>query len=236
MRRSVVPLCLGLLALAACGKPAMAPEAAPSDPSVAVNAGQCPKSPLLDDLEDGDGVLLPQEGRNGVWYTYSDETGSKITPSKGESGAEAGGAHGSARAYHFRGHMTTEGVPFVGAGLLLHEPKALYDASCCQGVSFWAKRSATSTPNVRFMVGSLDTQPEGGKCGKCFDDFGKFLDLTEEWTQYRLPFAELTQESWGDHVDKLDSAHLYQLQWGVQASGSDFDFWVDDVALYGCGG
>jgi hypothetical protein len=222
---------------AGCGKPAAAPAAVTQvDHTRSANAGQCPKSPVLDDLEDGDHLVLTADGRTGVWYSYADETGSSITPSGDEVGAVPGGANGTAQAFHFKGHMTIDGVPFVGAGMLLLEPKAPYDASCCQGVSFWAKRGAAGTPNLRFMVGSVDTQPEAGRCSKCFDDFGKFLEVTEQWTEYRLPFAELTQESWGDRVEKLDTSRLYQLQWGVQASGSDFDFWLDEVSLYGCGG
>ncbi len=34
-----------------------------------VNAGQYPRNPMIDDLEDGNAEITPAEGRDGSWYT-----------------------------------------------------------------------------------------------------------------------------------------------------------------------
>ena len=38
---------------------------------------------LIDDMEDGDALLLYRGGRSSVWYTYHDQTSGSLTPDEG---------------------------------------------------------------------------------------------------------------------------------------------------------
>ena len=252
-------LMLSTLSLAACGKAAQgeappsapvaaapaepvaaaAPADAPHVPAVstvkAVNAGECPANALLDDAEDGDGRAISADKRGGYWYTYADKVGSTIAPANPFQMA-AGGAEGSKFAARMTGKLGTSGILYAGMGFLFTEPKAPYDASCCKGLQFLAKKSGTGAANVRVKVGDANTTPEGGVCKDCYNDFGAELTLTDTWKKYELKFAELKQEyGWGQPHPAIDAAHLYQVQWQVRDPGADFDISVDKIELTGCG-
>lgn len=200
----------------------------------AVNAGEPPQNPLLDDLEDGNHRIENVEGRGGYWYTYADDR-STIEPSGTFELAE-GGADDSQYAARMHGQIGDAQYPYAGMGFSLTEPKAPYDLSACRGIAFKAKKgSAESTGKVRFKVGDVNTVPEGGVCEDCYNDFGRDLALTEEWVKYETSFSEMRQEPhWGEPQPKIDASRAYQLQWQVKDPSAPFDIWVDDVELLGC--
>ncbi len=206
-------------------------------PSVkAVNAGECSKSPLLDDAEDNNNQVAQSDKRGGYWYTYKDSLGTTINPT-GNFAMSEGGAEGSKYAARMNGKVGKGDVLYAGMGFSFAEPKAPYDVSCCKGVSFWAKKAGAGTGTVRFKMGDANTTPEAKKCKSCYNDFGTDLTLTNEWKKYEVPFDTMKQEpGWGEQQPSIDKATVYQLQWQVKEADKDFDIWVDKVELSGCGG
>lgn len=206
----------------------------PTKPT-ASNAGQCADLGLVDDFEDGDnrGVVTPITG--GYWYTYSDPS-SKVNP-EGTFMATASGAGDSAYCGRMTGEVGAQQYPYVGMGVSFTHPKRAFDASCCAGVSFWGKKSGDGIANVRLKVGDWQTDPEGGACKECYNDFGADLTFTDEWQKFTVRFAEMRQEPyWGEPKASVDPTALYQLQWQVKENNRSFDIAVDDVHLIGCGG
>ncbi len=202
----------------------------------ALNAGKTPQEPLLDNLEDGNHRIETAEGRGGYWYTYVDES-STIEP-QGTFALAEGGPGDSQYAARMQGQIGDAQYPYAGMGFSLAEPKEPYDLSGCEGIAFMAKKgSEESTGNVRFKVGDVNTVPEGGVCKDCYNDFGRDLVLTTEWTQYETSFSEMEQEPyWGEPQPKIDASRAYQLQWQTKDPSAPFDIWVDNVRLIGCGG
>ncbi len=202
----------------------------------AVNAGECSKSPLVDDAEDNNNQIAQADKRGGYWYTYKDTAGTTINPT-GNFAMSEGGAENSKYAAHMNGKLGKGDVLYAGMGFSFAEPKAPYDVSCCKGVSFWAKKVGAGTGNVRFKMGDANTTPEGGKCKSCYNDFGSDLTLTDQWKKYEISFDSMKQEAgWGEPQPALDKATVFQLQWQVKDAGADYDIWVDKVELSGCGG
>ena len=96
---------------------------------------------MIDDLDDGNSVLLQQGGRQGAWYTYNDMTTAGLqTPAMGSPFTPSpGGAHDSAFA------ASTEGSGFSvwGAGMgfdldVEQSVKHPYDGSAFHGVELTA--------------------------------------------------------------------------------------------------
>jgi hypothetical protein len=128
------------------------------------------------------------------------------------------------------GTLATTGEPlFGGMGLSFTNPKRAYDASAFTGISFWAKGEGES--HVRLKVPDVNTDPAGGVCTACFNDFGVDITVTPTWTRYTVPFASLAQlDGWGSpHPAAVDTSKLYGLQWQVVQAGARFDVAIDDV-------
>jgi endoglucanase len=89
---------------------------------------------------------------------------------------------------------------------------------------------------VRLKVPDTSTDPDGGRCTECFNDFGTDLELGEDWQQYTFAFDDLAQAAgWGaPRPGAVDAKALYGIQWQVNSAGAQFDVWVDDVAFWGC--
>lgn len=219
-------------------------RANPTDPSMkdTPEGAPCPASAMFDDGEDNNNQVLIQETRGGYWYTYVDDTGSTIDPPAGATGGifsfAPGGYNGSAYAARMKGHISGASIVFAGMGANFLDPKGPYDASKYGGISFWAKRGAGTTPKVRFKIPDAATDPDGGLCSACYNDFGIDLKLNEEWTQYIIPFSSLKQErGWGaPHPKGIDPTQLFAAQFQVNDKSKDYDIWVDDLKFTGCQG
>lgn len=203
----------------------------------------CPKEVgLISDGENNSNQIADVQGRGGYWYTFVDDAGSAVAPEAGKNGGTfqmtAGGAAGSKLAAHMSGSVGNGSTVFAGMGLNFVDPKGTYDAAKYRGLTFWAKRGPGSTGNVRLKVPDIATDPDGKLCRECFNDFGLDLKLTEEWTQFTIPFTTLKQmKGWGSpHPEGVDASKLYGLQWQVNEPGAKFDIWVDEIAFTGCGG
>ena len=91
---------------------------------------------------------------------------------------------------------------------------------------------------MRFKVPDVATDPSGGVCTECYNDFGIPFEVTEEPTRFEVRFADLAQEAdWGaPRPPSVDAAKLYGLQWQVVVPGASVDVSIGDVAFLGCGG
>jgi expansin (peptidoglycan-binding protein) len=214
---------------AAMPEPDMAPE-----PGVEPVAQVDPA--LIDDLEDGDALIVPQQGRSGRWTTYNDGTGQQ-TPAQGAiADPESGGANGSAYAMHTTGSGFTD----WGAGLQVDlnnstdgagSGRAAFDASAYDGIRFWARGSGLV--RVELSTRATATTDEGGTCSdNCLDNHGQEITLADSWTEYSVSFSTVVQQGWGLAAD-FSAADLLAIAFRVNVPDSaNFDIWVDDLGFY----
>ena len=189
---------------------------------------------LIDDGEDGNNQNLPNDNRGGYWYTFRDKKGTTIEPVAGEDGgtfAMSEGGHGSQFAARYHGKIGTGAPLFAGMGMNFVDPKATYDASKYAGIAFWAKKAENSTGKVRLKVPDSNTDPEGGVCTECFNDFGADLNLTTDWKQYIFPFTTMKQmPGWGNpRKPHITPSKIYGIQFQVNVPSANYDIYIDDL-------
>jgi endoglucanase len=200
----------------------------------------CSGDGVIDDGEDGNNQILTHGGRGGYWYTFVDETGSSVTPTAGSQGGTfemtAGGANGTKQAAHMTGSISTSNIVYGGMGFNFVDPKGQYDASKYTGITFWAKKGPGSTKNVRLKMPDINTDPDGGICSECFNDFGADLQFSDEWQKYVILFDDMKQlKGWGSpRKSSIEKGTLYAIQFQVNDKGSNYDIWVDEIAFAGC--
>ena len=197
---------------------------------------ECGPEGLIDDFEDNNNQNTVTDGRGGYWYTFVDKAGSTVWPEAGEAGGTftpSEGGYNSKYAAMFKGKIGTAAIVFGAVGMNYIDPKGQYDASKYLGITFWAKRGAGSTGKVRLKVPDGTTDPEGGVCSECFNDFGSDLNLSEQWQRYVIPFHDMKQmEGWGaPRKAHIDPSKDYGLQWQVNVPGSEYEIWIDNVAF-----
>ena len=198
---------------------------------------------LIDDLEDGDGLISGAGSRVGSWYTYNDGTvgatqvPAPLSPFKGK-------APGSTATPKFA--ATTSGPKFTtwgaGMGFTFNNPGAKacpYNASAYKGIKFWAKSNTTAIA-LKAMIkipGTTPTTADSGTCVasttvKCEDHY--YLKpapmLTTAWAQYDLAFASAAQDGFGAVVP-FDKASIIAMQFQVAMSVA-FDISIDDLTFY----
>jgi len=206
------------------------------DPVVTTVPDSCERQATIEDAEDRNDQILVRGGRGGYIYTYIDKAGSSIEPTESSFRMERGGAQGSKYAIRIHGKLAPSGETYAGVGLDFRNPRRPYNASKYKGVAFAARVAPGSTTHVRFKMPDVNTDQDAKVCTECFNDFGIGVELSEEWTRYEVPFAELKQESgWGNpRPPSVTAEKLMSLQWQVSAPGSSFDIWIDDITFTGC--
>src|SRR5690606_14407671 len=109
------------------------------------------------------------------------------------------GGFNSAYAMRMHGTVANAKIVFAGTGLNMTDPKDMYDATKYKGIAFYAKKGAGAGSTVRVKMPDVNSDPDGGICGNCYNDFGKDIKLTEEWQEFIIPFSKLKQEpGWGN--------------------------------------
>jgi endoglucanase len=214
-------------------------KTSPTDPSIEqTSAGKpCPAEGKIEDAEDNNNQVIVQDGRSGYIYTYVDPAGSKIEPAGGaQFNMTPGGANGSQFALRIHGDITSADVVYAAMGMNFADPRGPYDLSKYGGISFFAKKSPGTTSKVRIKFPDKNTDPEGGVCAKCSNDFGMNLTLSENWQKFTVLFDSLSQEQgWGSPRPRgLDKSAVFALQFQVNDKGKKFDIWIDDLAFTGC--
>ncbi len=195
---------------------------------------------LIDDFEDGDATILPNDGRSGDWYAANDGRGTQtpaantvmfpalLSPPRG----------GSQRAAHtFGGPFAVWGA-FVGTPLAHEGAQALpYDLSRFAGLRCWVRSGGSGgtgpiSDEVRLSFPTPETS-NGGGCTACNDHFGADIALTTSWKQVEVRFSDLTQSGWGQPqlASKPNLAKVLGIQFLFPANVR-FDLWLDDVELY----
>lgn len=198
---------------------------------------------LIDDLEDGDSQLVLTAARNGSWWVVSDGTvaGTVEPPADQAPLPERvpGGRCGSNYAMRITGQgFTTWGASLI-AGFRWTSQAEPVDVSAFRGVMFWARTGDTNSSGVRVQFQDSSTRPEGGKCNDvdgspdaCYNGFGsELVQLSTKWQLYKFEFSRMAQRDFGYRADALNTAEVYAMEWGVQAS-LIFDLWIDDIWLY----
>jgi hypothetical protein len=230
---AVSPWVLALLVLsAACRVNPTSPDLANSPAGKA-----CPPDAKIEDGEDNNNQILVQDGRSGYIYTYADPDGTTIDPAGGaQFSMTAGGANGSQYALRMSGQLASSSVVYAAIGLNFTDPRGPFDASKYQGVSFFAKKGQGTTSKLRIKMPDKNSDPDGGVCAACANDFGMQLSLSEEWQRFIVPFSALRQESgWGNPRPRsVASEAVFALQFQVNDKGRPFDVWIDDLAFTGC--
>ena len=232
-----------LLALFTTGISLTCAHAAPVPPYTPSELCQAEASPggaadplLIEDAENGDDQVIVHDGRDGHLYTFIDAR-SQLVGGATVTGARpvphVAGAHGSRCAWNLRGRLADERIVFAGLGVNLTNPKRAYDASRFVGISFFARHGAGSAWRIRVQFPDGNTDPDGGVCGQCFNDFGATIDLTEDWTKYTVLFDSLGQTGdWGTpHPERIDRSKLFGIQFRVKNVDEPFDIWIDDIAF-----
>jgi hypothetical protein len=198
---------------------------------------------LIDDMEDANALVATTASRNGSWWVVSDGTASgTIQPPSDQAPPPErvpGGHCGSNYAMRVTGQGFTNWGALISAGFRYTSQAESIDASAFRGVMFWARTGDTNSSAVRVQFQDASTRPEGGKCNPvdgtpdaCYNGFGTVLSpLGTDWRLYKLDFSRMTQRDFGYRSDALDTAHLYDIEWGVEAS-TIFDLWNDDVCYY----
>lgn len=238
MKNLVVSACAvsGLaFAPVGCGPSITSPDMAKTE-----EGAVCGPDGLIDDGEDGNNQVIVHTGRAGYIYTYMDPEGTTISPKAGSEGgvfAMSAGGHNSGYAMRMNGTVANAKIVYAGMGLNMTDPKDMYDATQYKGISFWAKRGPGASNVVRVKMPDVNTDPDGGLCGNCYNDFGLDIKLNEEWTQYIIPFGKMKQEpGWGNpRPGSLAVDKVFALQFQVKKPGP-YDVWVDDIAFSGCTG
>jgi endoglucanase len=197
---------------------------------------ECGPTGQIDDFEDNNNQNTVVDNRGGYWYTFVDKAGSTVWPEAGEAGGTftpSEGGYNSKYAGEVKGKIGTAAIVFGALGMNFQDPKAAYDASKYEGVTFFAKRGANSTGKVRLKVPDINTDKEGGICSECFNDFGADLNLTEQWQRFVLPFHDMKQmEGWGaPRKAHIDPTKLYGMQWQINVQGADYDIFIDNVGF-----
>jgi hypothetical protein len=208
---------------------------------------------LIDDFEDGNGLVFQVDKRNGSWWTAADATGGTLVPAQSELTDMPAPPEmlpeprcGSRYAMRMTGQGFTDWGADLGVALASGtRPNGefgtiSYDASARTGVDFWARVGDTSTNSVLFLVTDSNSEPDGGVCtvgggtGKeCYDAFGVNLtQLDTTWHHYRIPFSGLSQRNFGVVADGVVTKAVYNLTFDFVSATDPFDFWLDDISFY----
>jgi len=196
--------------------------------------------PLIDDLDDGDGDLPLNDGRNGFWYADSDGTGEFIPPSVRTTNCDP-----TYRYLPTNGRACISGRGFrdwgAGIGLALRNgpncTSCNYDVTALRGVSFTI--SATTPGSIRFLVITADTHEAkwGGTCtsNQCTDSYGVAVQVTAAPRAVQVAWSDLSQMGWGTTFP-LNLHQVHNIEWLVRtdtALATNFqDLCIDNINFY----
>jgi hypothetical protein len=182
---------------------------------------------LIDDMEDGDAIIVPRDARGGMWRLSFDGTG-PITPFAGNLLPDVipGGRGPSQMALHVFGGRLIEWGAFVSTSLT---PSGCYDASAYAGIEFWAR--GTRRLHIGVVMMDVVSTLVGGPCVEnCNGGHMQTIDLTPEWKRYSLRWSELAPEAAKGNL-ALDLRRLSSVTFGVSPADTPFDVWLDDLAF-----
>jgi hypothetical protein len=183
-------------------------------------------APLIDDFEDGDAQLLPNDGRNGSWSVGQDGSGVLTTPVPPVPGN--GGISGTGRALHLAGSGFSEWG--ANLNLELRSGASPYDASVHRGIQFSAL--GPGKLRVTFMQQNLAPGHPCSSCdtasGECGQLYSTEVFLTAVWNAYSISWPILVPPT--AIATPFAPDQLMTIQFEAPAP-DPFDFWIDDVSF-----
>lgn len=207
----------------------------------------------IDNLEDSDNTILNNCNRSGSWYSYDDVAnngGNTVTwPPAGAPFLVSGpglGANGTQYSAHLTGVLGAAFASrFTGMGFNFFGNGGPYNIGVFNGISFYAKCGTNlgADPRIKMKLPNADTNP-GTVCTNCYDNHRVQLDLTQNWTLYKVDFVSggpnlyPTQEGWGVPQVAFNPVSVFGVQFQSDAltppnpTGDIYDFWVDEVNFY----
>ena len=138
--------------------------------------------------------------------------------------------------------MRTGGT--LGRQYSVGEPLDLVDPVKWDGLAFWARVAPGSRNQLEVSIPEshtderfeVDGQPvcyfdslEDDTTQAC-DKHGSWVNLTENWELYFLPFSEMRQAGWGKAAPYFDLTQVLGIGFDYQAGS--WDIWIDDVGFY----
>ena len=197
---------------------------------------ECGPEGIIDDFEDNNNQINVVDERGGYWYTYVDSKGSTVWPVEGDKGGTftlVEGGHDSKYAAEMKGKLAGASIVYAAMGLNFEDPKTPYDASQFVGITFFAKRAPNTSPRLTVKMPDGNTDPDGGICSACFNDYFAEINVSDQWQRVVLPFRDLKQEpDWGSpRKPHSDPSKLFAIHWEAKVPGGDYDFLVDDIAF-----
>jgi hypothetical protein len=225
--------------LSACGSPVVQPiqvgAGCPQQPLRSANAEAAePPDNLIDDFEDGDGVVARVGGRDGPWVEGDDQTATTV----GWENSTRCAVRGTHAGHFFASNLTAWGANLTGVfkhvtttGTPPHMVATPYDANGYGGISFWGAIGSGGPPSLDVPLGvtTMDTAWNGDVCTtKCMDFHRATVTLTPAWRRVEIRFSDLKQMGWGDPLVAINVNQLVGfILW--PSSPFDFDLWIDDI-------
>jgi hypothetical protein len=202
---------------------------------------------LMDDFEDGDGILLANDGRFSSWFLANNGT-CTLTPPQGPVLPEPpvpGATINNASKYAM--HVTaTQCTEFSGPSLqtpfnLIGIAGCSYDVTQYDGMYFWATGNVAQLTVSIGLTTTIPTKYGGtGTCAQdstdkgCWDAFNTYVRLTPDWKEYTFKWGDLHQAGFGTKTpwDTKLAASIYFSVSGNQATGTIANFSIDNVGFY----
>jgi len=221
------------VAITGCSRPKIQPKTAESSvETTTVKSLPLPEgygsATLIDNLEDGDRF----NQFRGTWFTYDDryQNGDSQVIPRGYSAFRPATctlppeAQPSQRCAKIQGTVTTTFPDgFVGVGIDLNSQNTRpRDLSEYDAIEFWTKGDGKP---YRVKIHSAATSD--------YDDYGYNFIPTPEWQRQIIPLSELTQEGWGQAVDRQQALkQALKIQWQtIGQPHESVEIAVDNIRL-----
>jgi len=191
---------------------------------------------LVDDMEDGDGLICTGNGRSGHWFTYVDSAGT-ITPPPSDTVAASPTMLSPVRgSSQFGMHAQGTYSGYAGIGCLLNNPvigqtPKTYDALAANytGVHFFAKSDAglyfaiQTSATISTMYGGTCTM---ATCYGASYTLSPSQVSSTSWQEFSVPFSLLTPG-----VATFRASDIWNIAFQPYTKGA-FNLWIDDVSFY----
>jgi len=174
-------------------------------------------SPVIDDLEDGNDTILPNEGRKGYWYQFHDAAVAGVQTSSPVSGVPGTGGVFSSTATGY--------TSYAGFGVSLNANDSTgmdcdYNASVHTGVQF----DITTDVAMSFQVAMAATATDSAHF--------EYVVAAGTSGTVQVPFAMLMQPDWTQLPPvTFNAATIQKLQW-QSPNGANYTVTIDNVAFY----
>jgi len=182
---------------------------------------------LIDDCEDGDSKTFLKSR----WFTFNDSTsGGKstidpLTSSRNSFEMTEGGYESdyAAKITYSLNKGSFTGDPYVGMGFTIQSNGDPVDISKSTGLRFYYKGTFGDT-TCAVKIESDAVTEQGA-------NYSYFLKPSTGWKEVNITWSDFQQPKWTTKPVKLDLTVITKIQWQIQASGGNGEFWLDEIHL-----